>query len=147
MKISPDKSQRRLILIAGVLIVAAGLQINASVVPTDASIDTFWAKFKSAVIKGDKETVSTMCQFPITMSYGVPAIRTKAQLFKRYRDLFNRQADAARCFGGANPEVDPATRNQFTVACKDAAGNEVVIYGFVKTRGVWKLKSLDNINE
>ena len=147
MKTSADKNQRRLIVIAGGLIMIAALQINASVVSTDPSIDTFWPKFKSAVIKGDKEAVSTMCQFPITMSYGVPAIRTKAQLFKRYRDLFNRQTDAAKCFAEAKPEADAASKNKFSVACKDAAGNEVVIYGFVRTRGVWKLKSLDNINE
>jgi hypothetical protein len=135
------------LIIAGVLIVIAALKIYASVTPADASIDTFWAKFKTAVIKSDKEKISTMVQFPITMSYGVPAIRTKAQLFKRYRDLFSRQADATKCFATALPEADASSKNKFSVACKDAAGNEVVIYGFVRTRGVWKLKSLDNINE
>ena len=66
---------------------------------------------------------------------------------KRYRELFNTQANAAKCFAESKPEVDAANKNRFTVACKDAGGNEVVIYGFIRTRGVWKLKSLDNINE
>ncbi len=121
--------------------------LGATAAQTDPSIDAFWTKFKSAVIKNDKETIATMVQFPIAMPYGVAAIRTKAQLLRRYRDLFNQQTDAAKCFADAKPEIDSANKNRFTVACKDAAGNEVVIYGFVRTRGVWKLKSLDNINE
>ncbi len=31
------------------------------------SIQAFWTKFKMAVIKGDKEAVATMSQFPIGM--------------------------------------------------------------------------------
>ncbi len=131
-----------------VLLITVGLSyVSASVAQTNSSVDAFWTKFKTAVIKGDKETVSTMVQFPITMSYGVAAIRTKTQLFKRYGDLLSQQADATKCFAEAKPEMDASNQNKFSVACKDAAGNEVVIYGFVRTRGVWKLKSLDNINE
>lgn len=148
MKIRADKNRRRFALMSAALLMAiAALHIKASVAPADASIDTFWVKFKTAVIKGDKEAVSTMCQFPITMPYGVPSIRTKAQFMRRYRALFSDQADAAKCFAEAKPEADAASKNKFSVACKDAAGNEVVIYWFVRTRGVWKLKSLDNINE
>jgi hypothetical protein len=133
---------------SGALLMAiAALHINASVAPVDASIETFWTKFKTAVIKGDKEAVSTMCQFPITMPYRVPSIRTKAQFLRRYRALFSDQADAAKCFAEAKPEVDPSTRNAFTIPCKDLGGMENISYGFVRTRGVWKLKYLDNIAE
>jgi hypothetical protein len=133
--------------LASLIIAINVLSVCGTPLQTDPSIDTFWMKFRTAVIKGDKEAIATMVQFPITMPYGVPAIRTRAQLLKRYRDLFNEQADAVKCFGSAKPEVDPAIKNKFTVACKDAAGNDVVIYDFVKIRGVWKLESLDNINE
>ena len=133
--------------LASLIIVLGVLSVRGTAFQTDPSIDTFWIKFKTAVIKSDKEAIATMIQFPITMPYGIPAIRTKPQLLKRYRDLFNRQADAAKCFAEAKPEADASSKNKFSVACKDAAGNEVVIYGFVRTRGVWKLKSLDNINE
>ena len=88
-----------------------------------------------------------MAQFPIGMPYGFRTIKTKAELLKRYRELFNLQADAAKCFAEARPEVQEKAKNQFTVGCKDAAGNETVEYRFVKTRGIWKLKSLDNLNE
>ena len=132
--------------LAVALIMLGALQVSATV-QADPSIETFWAKFKAAVIKGDKEPIAAMSQFPVDMPYGFPTIKTKPQLLKRYREVFNTQANAAKCFAAAKPEVDAANKNRFTVACKDEAGNEVVIYGFARTRGVWKLRSLDNINE
>ncbi len=134
-------------LAIGLVLMLATFGSLQVVAQTDPSIETFWARFKAAVIKGNKESIAAMSQFPIDMPYGVPSIKTKPQLLKRYRDLFNTQANAAKCFAAAKPEVDAPNKNRFTVACKDEAGNEVVIYGFVRTRGVWKLKSLDNINE
>ena len=88
----------------------------------DAAGQAFWEKFKNAVIKGDKEAVSALSQFPVGMSYGKAKIRTRAQLLKRYREVFNEQTDAAKCFATARPEVDPARPKNFSVACKDAAG-------------------------
>jgi hypothetical protein len=120
---------------------------NSALPQTDPSIETFWARFKAAVTKGDKESLVSMSQFPIEMPYGVPAIKTRAQLIKRYRELFNVQANAVKCFATAKPVVNADDKNQFTVGCKDKAGNEVVVYGFARKRDVWKLISLDNINE
>jgi hypothetical protein len=77
---------------------------------------TFWEQFKTAVTKRDVQTVARLSQFPIGMSYGIPDIKTKAQLSRRYRQLFNEQTDAAACFSKANPEVDPANAKVFTVA-------------------------------
>jgi len=107
--------------LAVMLMMLGTLQVGATVVRADPSIDSFWTKFKAAVIKGDKESIANMSQFPITMSYGIPSVRTKAQLLKRYREVFNRQADAAKCLAESRPEVDTANKNRFTVACKDAA--------------------------
>ena len=111
------------------------------------STDTFWDTFKTAVSKHDVETIARLSKFPIGMSYGVPSIRNKAQLAKRYKELFNEQTDAAACFSKAKPEIDTANPKRFTVACPDAAGNEVVIYQFEQTRGGWKFSHLDNLNE
>ena len=107
----------------------------------------FWEQFKTAVTKRDVQTVARLSRFPIGMSYGIPDIKTKAQLSRRYRQLFNEQTDAAACFSKAKPEVDPANRKAFTVACPDAAGNEVVVYHFTQTRAGWKFTALDNLNE
>ena len=111
------------------------------------SFDSFWQTFKTAVGKRDIETIARLSKFPIGMSYGIPSIRNKVQLTKRYRQLFNEQSDAAACFNKAKPEADTANPKHFSVACPDAAGNEVVIYHFEQTRMGWKLTSLDNINE
>ena len=111
------------------------------------SFDTFWQTFKTAVSKRDIETIARLSKFPLEMSYGIPIIKTKAQLSKRYRQIFNEQTDAAACFNKAKPESDPANPKRFSVACPDAAGNEVVIYHFEQTRTGWKFAGLDNLNE
>lgn len=111
------------------------------------SFDGFWQTFKTAVSKRDVDTIARLSKFPVGMSYGIPSIRNKVQLTKRYRQLFNEQTDAAACFNKAKPEADTANPKHFSVACPDAAGNEVVIYHFEQTRTGWKLTSLDNINE
>ena len=109
--------------------------------------DTFWQAFKTAVGKRDVETIARLSKFPIEMSYGIPRIKTKAQLSKRYRQLFNEQTNAAACFNKATPEVDLDNPKHFSVACPDAAGNQVVIYNFHLEPTGWKFTGLDNINE
>lgn len=112
-----------------------------------ATFEGFWEIFKAAVSKRDVETVARLSKFPIGMSYGIPSIRTKAQLTKRYKQLFNEQSDAVACFAKAKPEKDAQNPKRFSVACPDAAGNEVMIYHFEQTRTGWKLTGLDNLNE
>jgi hypothetical protein len=111
------------------------------------SFETFWQAFKTVVGKHDVEGVARLSRFPIEMSYGIPSIKTKTQLIKRYRQVFNEQTDAAVCFSKAKPEMNAENSKQFTVACPDAAGNEVVIYHFEQTRTGWKFTGLDNLNE
>ena len=119
----------------------------ALLITSAESFDNFWQTFKTAVSKRDVETIARLSKFPIGMSYGIPSIRNKAQLTKRYRQLFNEQTDASTCFNKAKPEVDAANPKKFSVACPDAAGNEVVIYHFEQTRTGWKFTGLDNLNE
>jgi hypothetical protein len=111
------------------------------------STDTFWQSFKTAVSKADVEAIARLTKFPLSMSYGIPAIRTKAQLTRRYRQVFKEQTDAAACFAKAKPEIDTDNPKHFTVACPDAAGNEVVIYHFKQSPTGWKFTGLDNLNE
>lgn len=116
-------------------------------VQSNASIDVFWEKFRAAVTKSDKMAVAGLSQFPIGMPYGVPSIRNNAQLSRRYRDIFNGEANAAKCFREARPKTDPDNPAEFTVGCKNAAGDEVVIYSFRRTKNGWKFTGLDNLNE
>jgi hypothetical protein len=140
---------RRVLMFAAALLVlfGCGVQTEIARAQNDKSIDEFWTKFNTAVQKQDKASIVTMSQFPIEMPYGVPKIRTRAQLIRRYRDLFNQQTNAAKCFESAKPVVDSEDANRFTVGCKDEAGNETIVYGFKRTGTGWKLISLDNINE
>jgi hypothetical protein len=131
-----------------IVILTLGLSITAQSVQGDQSIQTFWTKFKAVVIKGDKTAVAQMSQFPIDMPYGVSSVKTSIQLNKRYREVFNGETNAAKCFAEAKPEVDSQNSKRFTVGCKiNNTGDEVIIYGFVRTKAGWKFKSLDNINE
>ena len=107
----------------------------------------FWGKFKPAVINSDKNTVASLSKFPIGMSYGIRSIKTKAELIRRYKEVFSQQTDAAKCFAVKEPEKDSTNSRNYSVACPDAAGNEVVVYEFERGVGGWKFVRLDNINE
>jgi hypothetical protein len=136
--------------IAGLTLVVLvqSFSIAGKSVQRDPSIQTFWIKFKAAVIKGDKTAVAQMSQFPIELEYGIPSVKTSAQLIKRYREVFNGETNAAKCFAESKPEVDPQNSKRFTVGCKiENTGDVVIIYGFVRTKTGWKFNSLDNINE
>jgi hypothetical protein len=113
----------------------------------NTDFSSFWEKFKTAVIKGDKNTVVTLSKFPIQMSYGIKSIKTKAELVRRYREVFNQQTDAAKCFANKEPEKDETSARKFSIACPDEAGNEVVIFQFARDFTGWKFVGLDNLNE
>ena len=129
------------------LVLLTGSSFAASARQAGNSFQTFWDSFKTAVSKRDVDTIARLSKFPIEMSYGIPSIRTKAQLTRRYRQLFNEQTNATACFAKAKPEVDADNPKRYSVACPDAAGNEVVIYHFEQTRTGWKFTGLDNLNE
>lgn len=111
------------------------------------AVKTFWQKFKTAVIGGDKATVATMSKFPIEMSYGIASIKNRAQLIQRWREVFNKQTNAAQCFAKKEPEMEQGNPKRFSVTCPNEAGDEVVVYSFERTQTGWKFASLDNINE
>src|SRR5437868_2348855 len=111
------------------------------------SFETFWQAFRASVSKRNVEGVARLSKFPIGMSYGISSVKSRAQLMKRYKQVFNEQTNAAACFNKAKPEMDTQNPKRFTVACPDAAGNEVVIYHFEQTRAGWRFTGLDNLNE
>jgi len=133
-------------IVALSLVLLFGSQLLAGQA-ADSSFDLFWQAFKTAVSKHDVETIARMSKFPLGMSYGIPSVRTKAQLTKRYKQVFNEQSDAAACFAKAKPQADADNPKHSSIGCPDAGGNEVVIYHFEKTRTGWKFTGLDNINE
>jgi hypothetical protein len=130
------------------LMTSAFISLGAEGFPqANDSISAFWLKFSAAVIKSDKPAVAALTRFPVSMPYGVAAVKNRTQLISRYRIVFHGESDAAKCFKSAKPQTDPANAKLFTVGCKNAAGDEVVIYSFEKTTGGWKFTGLDNLNE
>ena len=120
--------------------------------PPDAAMNAFWAKFKTAVIKADREAVFAMSALPIEMEYVMPRIRTRAQFMKYYKHIFAGEANAAKCFQTATPVVDSTNKKVFTVACgitADATGGsgEPLQYTFKLTRAGWRFIGYDNVNE
>ena len=113
------------------------------------SMPVFWEKFKTAIIKGDKETVAALSAFPISMPFGMTNIKNKAQLMKYYRDIFFSETNAAKCFAKAKPDVDKQRPNEFLIGCKMTGGGEEepIVYTFTRGRTGWKFTGFDNINE
>jgi hypothetical protein len=118
-------------------------------VQSNDSISSFWEKFRTAVIKGDKETVAALSQFPISRGYGIASIKNKAQLIKQYRNIFFNETNAAKCFPKAKPIVDKGQRKEFIIGCPFASGGEEepFEYRFTLTRSGWKFTGFENINE
>lgn len=145
-----DKSVAKIltaVILTVFLVVAFIFPSASSAQQTDNDFKLFWEKFKTSVINSDKNAVASLSKFPIGMSYGIRSIKTKTEFLRRYKELFNKQTDAAKCFAAKEPERDSANARKYSVACPDAAGNEVVIYEFELRAGVWKFVRLDNINE
>src|ERR1700747_1212519 len=71
---------------------------------------TFWKKFRSAVIAGDKATIAEMTKFPLSMPYGVTAVKNKENLLRRYDEIFKGEANAAQCFTSGKPQKESDRR-------------------------------------
>src|SRR6266576_5154180 len=75
-----------------------------------SDFSTFWQKFKSAVIAGDKATIADMTKFPLSMPYEVKAVKNKEEFLRRYNEIFKGEANAAQCFVSAKPRKESAGR-------------------------------------
>ena len=108
--------------------------------------DTFWATFKSAVIKGDKATVASLTRFPLVVSIdeGKPAIKkiiikSIATFRQRYRDIFGKH-QVANCFADKELYQDPSKQSG-QLQCYD--GTYSSLYQFKLTKIGWKLVAAD----
>jgi hypothetical protein len=125
--------------------------LTASVhVAAQTGFDDFWKNFKAAVVKGDKTAVAALTKFPLSMPYGMKTVRTKADFTKRYQEIFNGEADAAKCFPKAESVKDDA--KNYSVYCgfkqtPNEKENKPIRYWFELTKTGWKFAGLDNINE
>ena len=91
-----------------------------------------------------------MTKFPLEMPYGVKSIKTKADFIKRYDEIFNGEADAAKCF--PKTELEKENSKRYGVYCgfkktPSDSENTPINYYFELTKDGWKFAGLDNINE
>jgi hypothetical protein len=116
----------------------------------ESDFSVFWKKFKSAVIAGDKAAVVEMTKFPVSMPYGVKAVKNKENFLRRYDEIFKGEANAAQCFAKAEPRKESAQRYEIYCPFKETPNdmeNAPIRFLFELTKGGWKFTGLDNINE
>jgi len=113
-------------------------------------VQAFWKKFKAAVVKGDKRAVAAMTKFPLGMPTYQKSVKTKADFLKRYNDIFNGDADAAKCFPKAKLEKEDSKKYAVYCGFKETPEDTENIpnkYYFQLTKTGWKFAGFDNINE
>jgi hypothetical protein len=131
--------------LAGILILSSFPSAFA-----ESDFSTFWQKFKSAVIAGDKAMVAEMTKFPLSMPYLVKAVKTKENFLRRYDEIFKGEANAAQCFASAEPRKESARRYEIYCPFKDTPKdweNAPIRFLFELTKTGWKFAGLNNINE
>jgi hypothetical protein len=131
--------------LAGVLMLVS---FSNAFAQTDFS--TFWQKFRSAVIAGDKAKVAELAKFPLSMPYLVKAVKSKDELLRRYNEIFKGEANAAQCFKSAEPDKESDRRYGIYCPFKDTPNdweNAPIRFIFELTKNGWRFVGLDNINE
>lgn len=116
----------------------------------ESDFSAFWQKFKSAVIVGDKAAVAEMTKFPLSMPYEVKTVKNKEGFLRRYDEIFKGEANAAQCFGKAEPHKE--SDRQYDIYCPFKGTpndweNAPIRFIFELTKGGWRFVGLDNVNE
>ena len=131
--------------LAGVLILLSFPNAYA-----ESDFSTFWQKFKSAVVAGDKAAVAEMTKFPLSMPYEVKAVKNKEGFLRRYDEIFKGEANAAQCFKSAESQKESDRRYGIYCPFKDTPNdweNAPIRFIFELTKSGWRFVGLDNINE
>ena len=116
----------------------------------EPDFSAFWKTFKSAVIAGDKAAVAEITKFPVSMSYGVKAVRNKQEFMRRYDEIFKGEANAAQCFAKVEPQKQSAGKYEIYCPFKETPNdmeNAPIRFLFELTKAGWRFVGLDNINE
>lgn len=136
---------RRWTWLAGVLILLSFPNAFA-----ESDFSAFWKKFKAGVAAGDKATVAEMTKFPLSMPYEVKVVKNKENFLRRYDEIFKGEANAAQCFGKAEPHKESDRHYDIYCPFKDTPNdweNAPIRFIFELTKGGWKFTGLDNVNE
>jgi hypothetical protein len=116
----------------------------------ESDFSAFWKTFKSAVISGDKAKAAEMTKFPVSMPYGVKAVKNKETFLRRYNEIFKGETDAAQCFSSAEPRKESDRQRDIDCPFKetpDDMENAPIRFVFELTKAGWRFVGLDNVNE
>ena len=75
-------------------------QVHSQEAQSNQSFAVFWAEFKAAVAKNDKEAVAAMTKFPFELGERI----TRAAFIKQYNEIFSQKV--RRCFTKEKPVND-----------------------------------------
>jgi hypothetical protein len=137
-----------ILLVAG--LAGALILLSSSNASAQNDFSAFWKEFKSAVVAGDKAKVAGMTKFPLPMSYGVKAVKNREDFLRRYSEIFKGEANAAQCFGSAEPHKESTKRYEIYCPFKETPKdleNAPIRFVFEVTKSGWKFAGLDNVNE
>src|SRR5262249_52587919 len=115
-----------------------------------SDFSAFWKEFKSVVIAGDKAKVADMTKFPLSMPYSIKAVKNKDDFLRRYNEIFKGEANAAQCFGSAEPRKESAKRYEIYCPFKETPHdreNAPIRFLFEATKSGGRCASLDETNE
>lgn len=105
---------------------------------SDDNFQSFWARFKTAVINGNRENVAQLSKFPIGISSPAPNIKNRFELRQRFREVFVDPINASECFARTEPSRDTENPELFTVACRYDRGSDAAAYQFEHTKSGWR---------
>jgi hypothetical protein len=131
--------KKAIILSLCLFIGATALPVGgANFAGSDDTFQSFWTRFKAAVIGGSRETVAQLSKFPIGVSSPAPNIKNHSELRQRFGEVFVDQVNASECFARTEPSRDTENPEVFTVACRYDNGSDAAAYQFEHTKSGWK---------
>ena len=125
-----------LVVITFVGITAASAQTERKLSSTPRAFQTFYAKFKAAVLKGDKNAVASMTSFPFSYGWdaGDEGTYTRTQFLHKYKQILG---GTRRLFGQSNPKFYVDGDSFGLTDTSDASH-----YGFSKKGGKYYFDSI-----
>jgi hypothetical protein len=102
------------------------------------TFQSFWTKFKTAVNRGNKESVAQLTKFPLGVLAPTFDIKNRLELRSRFREVFVDPVNVSECFARTEPTRDSENPEMFTVACRYNNGSDAAAYQFERTASGWK---------
>ena len=115
------------LIVTLLMLSAAAAHVQSQQATNTQTFAAFWAQFKAALVKNDKEAVASMTKFPFYWGEEL----TRGEFIKKYTEIFDRKVQ--RCFAKAKPIKD---RDSYSVFCGES------IYVFEKVEGKYRFTAV-----